>query len=104
MTCRKAREFLLQQGVQFRERDLAREPLTEAEIRSILAGRSPSEIFSWKSVRARQEGIEPGTRADEELIQLMATDSNLIRRPLLAVDGKIAPGFNQPAWEELLRR
>lgn len=104
MTCRKAREFLLQQGVQFQERDLARAPLTEAEIRHLLAGRPASTIVAWKSVRARQDGIEPGTRTDEELIQLMATDSNLIRRPLLVVDGELVSGFSPSAWEQLLRR
>jgi arsenate reductase-like glutaredoxin family protein len=81
--------------------DFFKQRLTEDELRAILAGRSPTELFSWKSTIARQRGYQPGALSDDELLRLMAEEPTLIRRPFVRVGERLIVGFDKPALQEL---
>jgi arsenate reductase-like glutaredoxin family protein len=67
-----------------------------------LGSHQPSEIFSWKSPTAKAQGITQGSRSEEELLDLMAEEPRLLRRPLLKRGDRLLIGFNQKEWEEAL--
>lgn len=82
-------------GVAFDARDIFRRPLSADDLRKLLGNnRSPSDLFSWKSPQAKLRGITPGSRSDEELLQLMAEEPRLIRRPIVQVGDEIVIGAN----------
>lgn len=102
MTCRKAREFLLQHGVVLNERDFFQQRFTETELRQIIGDRPVAEIFSWKSPSAKALGLKEDAEPPEKLLQLMLDEPRLIRRPLITIDGELVIGFDQKRLAQLL--
>lgn len=54
-----------------------------------------AELFSWKSPTARSMGLKPGTLSDSRMIELMAENPQLIRRPVILKDGMLQLGFGK---------
>jgi arsenate reductase-like glutaredoxin family protein len=70
-------------------------------LRALAARASVQQLFSWKSPTARQLGITPGSRDDEELFTLMAGEPRLIRRPLVTTNDRVIIGADLKALAEL---
>ena len=96
--------MLSQAGAQFSERDLIREPLSEAEIRSLLNGRPASLLYARRGRQNRAMGIDPDRLTDDEMIAYMAREPRLIRRPTLVVNGEIIPGPSRQQIEVAVGR
>ena len=97
----KAREFLAQKNVDFTLRNLVKEPLTEAELRSLakkIAG-GMRELVAPKR-RAEAEAI-----ADADLPAWLAADGGRLRRPIIDVRGKVSLGFTtaEKTFDDIIR-
>ena len=81
-------------NVEAEERDLGKQPLSEAELDELIGNRSHLEFLNPKNelYRARNMKEKPPTRA--EAIKLMAKEPNLIRRPIFRRGEKWAFGFD----------
>jgi arsenate reductase len=101
-TCQSAKRFLVQQGVDVRERDFFKHPFSQDELLALLDGRPPSEMFSWKSPRARALGLQEGLASEDELLSLMVSNPYLIRRPITVIGDERVIGFDQKRLKELL--
>jgi arsenate reductase-like glutaredoxin family protein len=86
--------------VELEEHDFFRDPLTTAQLRGLLNGRSPSEIFSWNSPSFKKMGRTRESLSEEELLQLMLKEPRLIRRPLIVVGGRLIVGSDKQAIRE----
>lgn len=102
-TCRNAREFLLAEGASLRERDFFKQRFTIDELRALLEGRPVAELFSWKSVLARQRGYQPGGLDEDEMLRLMVEEPSLIRRPFVRAGDRLVAGFDKPALKEIVQ-
>ena len=102
MTCRKGREFLAQATAGAEERDFFLQPLSRAELVELVGDRPVADIFSFKSPTAKAQGITPGSRSDDELIDLICAEPRLMRRPLLKHADRLLVGFNAKEWEQAL--
>ncbi len=91
--------MLSQKGVSLEERDFFKEPFTEAELRGLLGGRAPSDIFSWRSPSFKALGLDAGTLNDDDLVRLMLKEPRLIRRPLVRVGDELVIGTGK-GWLE----
>lgn len=98
-TCIKARQFLLNKGVHYTERDIFKHPFTEVELRAIVARRPIQEIFSFRSPSVKALGLVPEQLSEEDMIRAMLDEPRLIRRPLLTTGQALAVGFDE---EQLL--
>ena len=98
--------MLARAGIPFTERDLRKEPLSEAEIRALVGGRRVSNFYATRSPRNRALGIDPSRLSDEEMIALMAREPTLIRRPLVAIgqSGEVFPGATRKQLEAMVER
>ena len=85
----------------FQARDIFKQPLSIVELRGLAARASVDEVFSWKSPTARQMGLTPGSRTDDELLELMAREPRLIRRPLVLAGERLVIGADLKALAEL---
>ena len=54
-------------------------------------------LLSTRSVRYRELGLGGRTLRDEELLDLLAADPRLLRRPLILGDGRLVVGFDPAA-------
>lgn len=82
--------MLRDRGVEFRYREYRDDPLTESEIRSVLAklGLRASDVLRRRDKAFRELGLT-GREANARLVALMAQHPNLLERPI-GVMGKRA--------------
>ncbi len=87
-------------GVELAERDIFKEPLTEAELVELTAMRPIRDLFSFKSPSFRKLGLDPESLTDRQMMSLVMGDPRLIRRPLVVTGGRIIVGNDQAALME----
>src|SRR5712692_5297302 len=102
MTYDRARVALDQAQAEYETIDIFRTPLSVAGLRALLGARTPTALFSWKSPQARLRGVTPGSRSDEQLLELMAEEPRLIRRPLVRIGGQLVIGADTAQISALL--
>lgn len=104
-TCRKARMWLVENGISFVERHIVSDSPTAEELRMWIAasGLPARSFFNTAGVHYRELGLKDklSTMSDEEMISLLAENGMLIKRPLLISEGKILVGFKEDKWSTL---
>jgi arsenate reductase (glutaredoxin) len=104
-TCRKARAWLDAHGVAYTVRPIVEAPPTVEELLGWIAA-SGAPLRRWlntsgQSYRALGKArIDAAT--DDELLQWMAADGKLVKRPVLVRGGVVLVGFRPEAWESAL--
>jgi Spx/MgsR family transcriptional regulator len=101
-TCRKAKEFLETLGADFELRSLDADPLSEAELDTLIGTRDYKQFLNPRNELYREKNMKemPPTRA--QAIKLMAKHPNLIRRPVVVRDDQIVLGFDEAAFKKLM--
>lgn len=94
---------MLEHGAELDARDLDKDPLSEAELESLIGVRDYRQFLNTRNelYRAKNMAEKPPTR--DEAIRLMARNPNLIRRPVLIHGRQIVLGFDEQAYKELLK-
>ena len=92
----------MQAGLEVEERDFFQDPFSETELRALLGGRSPADIFSWKSPSFRKMGIDRDSLDDDRMIALMLEEPRLIRRPITALGDTLVIGADSKALSQAL--
>lgn len=104
-TCQKARQWLLDNGVEFEDRHIVDNRPTEAELKEWIeqSGREPRSFFNASGLRYKALNLKeklPGM-SDAEQISLLASDGMLVKRPLLVGNGVVFSGFRPGIWQQL---
>lgn len=86
------------------ERDLGRDPLSEAELAALFRGRDPREFLNSRNALYRERGMKDNPPSPTETIRLMAGEPNLIRRPLVVGGRTIVMGYDEDGFDRLLRK
>ena len=94
---------MLQHGAELDCRDLDKDRLSEAELDKLIGARDYKQFLNTRNelYRAKNMSEKPPTRA--AAIQLMAQTPNLIRRPVVIRGSQIVLGFDEEAFEKLLK-
>ena len=74
---------LSQNGVELDERDFFAEPFSAEELRTLIGDAPVSEYFSWRSPSFRKLGLKRDAMSEDQMLELMADEPRLIRRPLI---------------------
>ena len=107
-TCRKAQAWLDSHGLTYTLRDIkednpSREELAAWHQRS---GLPLKRFFNTSGLLYKSMGLKdklPGM-SEEEMLQLLATDGMLVKRPLLVGGDFVLVGFKEAQWAERLGR
>ncbi len=105
-SCAKAKTDLLRSGAAFQERHIRKDPPTRTELAE-LASMHPHgarAFLSQRSVRFRELGLAGREFAEEELLDLLAREPNLLRRPIISDGSSVVVGYDRPALQALLAR
>ena len=89
-------------GVELEERDYAKHPLSEAELKDLFRSADPRDFLNPKSPAYKEMGLRDKKLSSAEAIKLMAKDPNLIKRPLVIAAGKLIAGFDRDRLRESL--
>lgn len=107
-TCKKAKAWLTENGVEFTERHIVENNPTEEELKEWIgkSGLPLKRFFNTSGMKYRELGLKDKLldMTEEEQIALLATDGMIIKRPLLIGDNFVIPGFKEAAWKEALNK
>jgi arsenate reductase-like glutaredoxin family protein len=82
------------------ERDYAKKPLAEEELREIFAGHDPRNFLNPKSPAFKATGLEASKLSADQAIKLMAEEPRVIKRPLTAAGKRLIAGFDRDALKK----
>lgn len=106
-TCKKARNYLNANGIEFTQRDIKDQNPTKDELAAWLkrSGLPIRRLFNTSGMRYRELGLSQKLDAmpEDEALSLLATDGMLVKRPILVGDGFALFGFREKEWAEKIR-
>ena len=107
-TCKKAKNWLMDHGVEFTARHIKEQnpPAEEISLWQAMSGLELKKFFTTSGMIYRDLGLKdklPGMSREEQL-QLLASDGMLVKRPILVTGDTVLVGFKEKAWEKLLQK
>ena len=107
-TCKKAKKWLQEHGVEFTARHIKEENPSAAEIDAWQAksGLELKKFFNTSGMIYRDLGLKDKlpSMSREEQLQLLASDGMLVKRPILVTEDGVLVGFKEKDWEKLLQK
>lgn len=96
-SCRKAKAWLEEQNLEFEEKNIFHEPLSQDEIKNILSltEEGTEEIISYRSQAYQSLDVDIEDLSMNELLALFKNQPNLIRRPIIMDDRRLQIGYNE---------
>lgn len=106
-TCKKAKKWLDEHGVDYTDRHIVEDNPTAEELAGWQrrSGLPLRRFFNTSGMKYRELGIKAQLDAgmsDEDAFALLATDGMLVKRPLVVGDDFVLVGFREEAWTEAL--
>lgn len=106
-TCRKAKKWLIENGIEFDERHIVDNKPTADELKLWIekSGLSIKKFFNTSGVLYKEMGLKdklPNMSYDEQ-IELLASDGKMVKRPVVITDDKVIVGFKEADWENILK-
>ena len=105
-SCRKERAWLKEHDIPFVERNIFSEPLSLAEIKTILrmSENGTEDIISKRSKAYQSLGMDLDELPMTELYALIAQTPGLLRRPIILDDKRLQIGYNEDEIRRFLPR
>ena len=104
-TCQKARAWLDKNNIQYELRDIkinnpGKEELTEWYKKS---GLPLKKFFNTSGILYKELDLKNRLpeMTEEEMLDLLATDGMLVKRPLIIGDEIVLVGFKESEWEKI---
>ncbi|WP_113926786.1 arsenate reductase family protein [Bacillus sp. P14.5] len=102
-TCRKAKQWLEENGKEFNEIHIVENPPTKEELKELYekSGLPLKKFFNTSGKKYRELGLKDkvNNSSEEELLEILASDGMLIKRPIAAEGSTVTVGFKEEAYE-----
>ena len=106
-TCKKAKNWLESNGVEFEDRHIVENNPTAEELKSLYekSGLPLKNFFNTSVFTYKELGLKDKlpNMTEEEQLNLLGTDGMLDKRPLVIGDDFVLIGFKEPQWAEKLK-
>ncbi|EKE86871.1 ArsC family reductase [Idiomarina xiamenensis] len=103
-TVKKARRWLEQQQIEYRFHDFRKDGLEKSQLDEWCEQLGWQNVINRRSTSWRELDDETKQALNEaKAKQLMLNKPTLIKRPILNDGEQILNGFNEKAWEQVLR-
>lgn len=103
-TCKKAETWLKENKVDYKSRHIKESNPTVEELRAWVAksGLPVRKFFNTSGLLYKEMKLKDklGNMTDEEMLELLATDGMLVKRPLLVGEKTVCVGFKEAEWEK----
>ena len=105
-TCKKALKWADEKGYVFEVRPIREENPSKEELAAWheKSGLPLKRFFNTSGQLYRNLNLKERLpqMSEDEMLDLLASDGMLVKRPLLVTDKGVYPGFREKEWEELL--
>lgn len=105
-SCRKAKAWLKEHDISFKERNIFANPLNKEEIMQVLrmTENGTEEIISTRSRTFQNLKINLYDLSIDQLIDLVEKNPSLLRRPIIMDDRRLQVGYNEDEIRRFLPR
>ena len=105
-TCREAIKWLDARGISYHVKAIRETPPSLAELKTMLAamGGDVRKLYNTSGVAYRELGMKDKlqTMHETDVLELLTTNGNLVKRPFLIANGKALVGFKEAEWLAVL--
>lgn len=106
-TCQRAKKWLEEQKIGYTERHIAENNPTYEELKEWheKSGLPLKKFFNTSGLLYKEMQLKDKlvTMSEEEMLQLLATNGMLVKRPLVVNGGEVLVGFKESEWSEKLK-
>lgn len=102
-TCRRYKKQLDAWGVEYEGREINSEPLTAEDVDSLIGDRPVKPFLNTRNAVYRALGLKNDLPDKARAVVLIAETNNLLKRPVLIVDGEMLIGNDLPGAARLLK-
>lgn len=104
-TCRNAKKWLDVNDIQYNEVHIVEHPPSRTEIEQLYknSGLELKKFFNTSGQKYRELGLKDKmkTASESDLLDLLASDGMLIKRPLLTDGENVTVGFKEDQYEQV---
>ncbi|HPZ52033.1 MAG TPA: arsenate reductase family protein [Clostridia bacterium] len=105
-TCQKARKWLVENNLEFTERNIKEENPTLEELKEWhkKSGLPLKKFFNTSGMKYRELNLKDRLTemSDEEQFELLSSDGMIVKRPILVGDDFVLVGFKESEWKASL--
>lgn len=103
-TCRKAKKWLDDHEIKYDEIHIVENPPSRAELENMVdkSGLDIKKFFNTSGQKYRELGMKDRIKeaSEAELLDLLASDGMLIKRPIVTDSEKVTVGFKEEQFSE----
>ncbi|WP_099974403.1 MULTISPECIES: transcriptional regulator Spx [Lactobacillaceae] len=105
-SCRKAKAWLEEHDIAYKERNIYQEPLNKEEIQQVLqmTENGTEEIISTRSKSFKNLDVDLDDLTVDQLLELVSNNPGLLKRPIIMDDKRLQVGFNEDEIRRFLPR
>ncbi|HAA6304134.1 TPA_asm: transcriptional regulator Spx [Listeria monocytogenes] len=105
-SCRKARAWLEEHDIPYKERNIFSEPLSLDEIKEVLrmTEDGTDEIISTRSKTFQKLNVDLDSLPLQQLFELIQKNPGLLRRPIIIDEKRLQVGYNEDEIRRFLPR
>ena len=107
-TCKKAKNWLTDHGLEFTARHIKEQNPTAAELAlwQEKSGLELKRFFNTSGLVYKNLGLKDKlpTMTRQEQLDLLSSDGMLVKRPILVTEDAVLVGFREKDWEKLLQK
>ncbi|MEJ9151811.1 arsenate reductase family protein [Bacillus smithii] len=104
-TCRKAKKWLEDHQIDFQEIHIVDNPPSKEKLETLWrkSGLELKKFFNTSGRKYRELGVKDRlkTASEDELLELLASDGMLIKRPIVTDGTRVTVGFHEDEFEEI---
>lgn len=107
-TCKNAKKFLESRGIDFQDRQIVENNPTAEELKKYLklSGQPVKKFFNTSGILYREMNLKDkvATGTEDELLEILASNGMLVKRPLFISEKGVLIGFKEQEWEEFFKK
>lgn len=103
-TCQKAKKWLESNNIDFNSVHIVENPPSKEEIKELVSksGLDIKKFFNTSGMKYRELGLKDKvkTASEDELLEILASDGMLLKRPIATDGSKVTVGFKEDTYSE----
>jgi len=105
-TCQKAEKWMKANGVEYTYRPIKEENPTKEELKLWISksGLSVAKFFNTSGLLYKEHNMKDKVKVlpEDELIDILASNGLMVKRPILLAGDKVLVGFKEEEWKTIL--